>query len=886
MSEEPLPARSQDRTTIEHLAANQAGLAAETQDRQSADPTIRRPVTSAVHVPGYTILEILGRGGMGVVYKARQDKANRLVALKMILSGAHAGDDERLRFQAEAEAVACLSHPHIVQVYEVGETPEGHSFFTLEFVAGGTLAERLRQGPLPRVEAAVLLEALARAIQYAHDNGIVHRDLKPHNILFAGIESSSATSRSTLKLGKDVNSRVGATSGLTAGPPLAVIPKISDFGLAKRLDADDALTHTGAIMGTPSYMAPEQALGQSKHVGPAADIYALGVLLYECLTGRPPFKGATLTETLDQVRTMEPIAPHRLAGEVPRDLETICLHCLRKDPARRYAAAGLLADDLRCFREGLPISARPVGNPERVWRWCRRNPWWAAMITSVALLLLGVTGISLYAYFTVAAMNRDIQAKNDAITREATEKENQRQLAEKRLLQSIDAVSLFARDARIFCEDAMVPAASRQQLYEVLINQLEKNVDDKGGPFDEDRIRNKILMYQQIAQVNADLGGPKRLAKAKEWDEKGLALTEVWLQAKPGDPAARSHRAAYVHLLGVGYQRAGNKAKADALYKEALDARRELWNNPEYRKQIDRFTPGKSYTNLADSLDTHHLFDESLKVREDAYKEFGTFELLDAWCWTCWKAGFYAKEYAQKKVHLAKSVELSAKLHELRPTSRGVLKRWAFVLRDLGELEYNHVNVADAHTHYRKLAEVTQKLATAPDLARQRQSYARAWYTLGLIEKKLGHDAEARKHFDRCRLIREELLRDYPDFDTYVHLEIDLLFAQLALGEHDRAVRKADELREKHSTNNNILYRLTCIYSLSIPAVEEARRPISLTLADKQLKAKYCDKALASLEQSLVHGNREFFNIRTDADLNPIRPDPRFQQILAKYVKK
>src|SRR5262249_45011236 len=299
--------------------------------------------------------------------------------------------------------------------------------------------------------------------------------------------------------------------------------------------------------------------------------------------------------------------------------------------------------------------------------------------------------------------------------------------------------------------------------------------------------------------------------------------TEEWLRNKPGDPAARSHRAAYIHLLGVADQRIGKKKEADVKYKEALEIRRELWNNSEYRTQIDRFTPGKSYTNLPDSLDTHHLFDESLKVREDAYNQFGTFELLDAWCWTCWKAGFYAKdagqEFAKIKVHLAKSVELSEKLHELRPTSRGVLKRWAFVLRDLGELEFNHGDVAEAQKHYRKLAEVARTLATAPDLARQRQSYARAWYTLGRVEKTLGHDAEARKHFERCRFIREELLRDYPEFDTYVHLEIDLLFAQVALGEHERAVKKADELREKNADNNNILYRLACIYALSIPEV-------------------------------------------------------------------
>ena len=873
-SEEHTSPGSPTGVTIEHLSPRPTSPSSQTLDDSPESSRVRRSFSAAVPVPGYTILEILGRGGMGIVYKARQDKANRLVALKMILSGAHAGEAERLRFQAEAQAVASLSHPHIVQVYEVSETPEGHCYFSLEYVAGGTLAERLRQDPLPPDAAADLIEALARAIQTAHEHGIIHRDLKPQNILLAhGVQSQKSNVKSSLDIGPlTLDNQQTSHHSTTHHSPLTLNPKISDFGLAKRLDADDSLTHTGAIMGTPSYMAPEQALGQSKHVGPAADIYALGAILYECLTGRPPFKGTTLAETLDQVRSMEPVPPQRLVKDIPRDLETICLHCLRKEPERRYASAELLAEDIRRFRAGLPLSVRPVGTLERVGRWCRRNPKWAAMIGTVFLLLCGVSAVSLYAYFTVAAKNKDIEAKNE--------------LAEKRLLQSIDAVSLFARDARIFCEDAMVPAVSRQKLYEVLINQLEKNVDDKEGPFDEDRIRNKILMYQQIAQVNADLGGLERLKKAREWDEKGLALTEEWLKNKPGDPAARSHRAAYVHLLGVADQRAGKKKDADVKYKEALDIRRELWNNPEFRKQIDRFTPGKSYTNLADSLDTHHLFDESLKVREDAYEQFGTFELLDAWCWTCWKAGFYAKDYSTKKVHLAKSVELSGKLHELRPTSRGVLKRWAFVLRDLGELEYDHDNVPESQKHYKKLAEVTQMLATAPDLARQRQSFARAWYTLGIIEKKLGHDTEAKKHFERCRLIREELLRDYPDFDTYVHLEIDLLFAQVALGEHEQAVKKADEIGKENSTNNNILYRLACIYSLSIPAVEEARRPGSLTSADKALQGQYKDKALESLENSLFYGNRDYFRIRTDADLIRIRSDPRFEKIMGKYKKK
>src|SRR5262249_6373492 len=251
---------------------------------------------------------------------------------------------------------------------------------------------------------------------------------------------------------------------------------------------------------------------------------------------------------------------------------------------------------------------------------------------------------------------------------------------------------------------------------------------------------------------------------------------------------------------------------------------------------------GKSYTNLADSLDTHQLFTESLKVREQAYREFGTFELLDAWCWTYWKAGFYAQDYGAKRVHLANSVELSEKLHGLRPTSRGVLKRWALVLRDLGELEYNHGNLAEAHKHASKAVEVAKMLATAPALGRERQSYARALFQLGEFEKKLGHDAEARKHFEHCRLIREELLRDYPDDGLYVHRKIDWLLALVALGEHVTAAKVADEIAPKYQSDNNLQFRLGVVYHRCWVAVSEARRPVSLTREDRQLQDVYRDK--------------------------------------------
>jgi tetratricopeptide (TPR) repeat protein len=478
------------------------------------------PASAAVgrpQVPGYEILSELGRGGMGVVYKARQVALKRLVALKMILAGGHASTQELSRFRAEAEAVARLQHPHIVQVYEVGEH-YGLPFFSLELCPGGSLAQKLKHNPLPPVEAARLVELLTRGVQAAHDAKLIHRDLKPANVL----------------LGADGT------------------PKVTDFGLAKRLD-EVGQTWSGAVMGTPAYMPPEQAQGKTDAIGPAADVYALGAILYECLTGRPPFKAATVIETIRQVLDDEPVPVRQLQPKVPRDLETICHKCLQKEQARRYASAHELGEDLRRLQNGEPIRARPVGFAERAAKWARRKPAQAfGIVTALLAVLGGVAGLVSYSRYRQQRAESELERvlqHDQAVgaVAEAADLESQGKLA---LAQGWEEKAAgYFEDAKAHFDSARtrldaVGAADDEELRRAIAQGWER-VDRAVRQFNQERAEQKLrekcdILLRGLVDLSAlDIGFIEgaREASRERIRRKAPALLALF-QLKADRPAA------------------------------------------------------------------------------------------------------------------------------------------------------------------------------------------------------------------------------------------------------------------------------------------------------------------------------------------------------------
>ncbi len=495
-------------------------------------------------VPGYVVLDLLGRGGMGRVYRARHATLGRVVALKVM---AQEPDERSLaRFRDEARAVARLQHPCIAALYESGVV-EGRPFLVQEFVAGGTLAEALGGRPQEPDWAARVVEAVARAVAYSHDRGVLHRDLKPANILLAPDQT----------------------------------PKVTDFGLAKLLTTDDPsevdsgpLTRTGEILGTPAYMAPEQASGVVAGIGPAADVYALGAVLYEALTGRPPFQAPDPLQALMMVLTMEPVVPRSLQPKIPRDLETICLKCLEKSPRRRYDGAAALADDLARHRAGEPIVARPVGGFERAWKWSRRRPWQVA-----ALGLVGLGVVALAAGLAWATgKNREINEVNAQLaqTNIGLREANAQLDRSKAQVEGILSYALAALEEYHFGLGAKLKDIPQGEALRVeVLDQASRTLDelDRLAP-DRPQVREYLVDgYSRLARVQNQLG---QLDRSRRSYERARAVGALLPGDRAGDFRRRANRAALGFELAAILERLGRPQDAVLLLAEGAEMAGDL----------------------------------------------------------------------------------------------------------------------------------------------------------------------------------------------------------------------------------------------------------------------------------------------------------------------
>jgi serine/threonine-protein kinase len=817
-------------------------------------------------VAGYEIFGILGRGAMGVVYRARQRGLKRMVALKMILAGDHASERDLARFRTEAESVAQLHHPNIVQIYEVGEQ-EGRPFFSLEYVDGKSLSRTIAGNPLPPRDAAVTMRLLAQAMHYAHERGIIHRDLKPSNVLLT---------------------RDGQ-------------PKISDFGLAKRLGDESGQTHSGSVLGTPSYMPPEQAEGKSGEVGPLSDVYSLGAILYELLTGRAPFRAARMLDTLDLVRRQEPVSPSQLQPGTPRDLETICLKCLQKDPHQRYLNATDLAADLGRYLTGEPIHARPVPAFERAWRWCRRNPVVAALSAAVALLLFATLAGSLVFAAVLYQEKKATEAALEQAEANARAAEENMREAQKNAKVALanEHKARKSAEAAIDRQNAGVKhlAGLAEQTQKLL---RQKSVDPKLEPALRP-VREKLLLsmrehllgmakemqgteltsfssafaHQMLGDRFRDLGMVKDAMDQYQQahnDAKTVALD------RPEEDRGRANWGLMLARLGdMEIELRGDVARAQELYQQALDKQQDVEDHPRngFYKPVDHqrikanylFNLGEARKLAGDPAVARDYFARALKLRRawlaDAPKSRpAKGYTAQASLWLADVSGRLGDEVAMRTA-FKEGIDLVGELLALDPHHD--------FKADLAE---SYLMYGDALCRLRKYGEASALYEKCPPLLiaavtkdpesirylglASRLHYGRGVIALAAKDAKAAERfADALKWREKAAAIDSESLRQHAA----------VLTCLARTGKTDAAAR-ADALAPRISKNPDLVVQLAGVYALCAAASAEG--------ADRD---RYTGKALELLRGVVQAGYRDRGNLRTHPDLATLADVPAFQEL-------
>jgi eukaryotic-like serine/threonine-protein kinase len=818
-------------------------------------------------VAGYQIIGLLGRGGMGVVYKARQAGLKRLVALKMILAGDHSGEEDRARFRTEAETVARIQHPNIIQIYEVGEE-RGRPFLSLEYVGGGNLAEKIHGEPQQPADAARIVHLLAGAMECAHRVGVVHRDLKPANVLLT-------------------------ESG---------IPKITDFGLAKRVAGGEAMTLSGSILGTPGYMAPEQAEGRTNEVGPATDVYALGAVLYELLTGRAPFRGATPLETLDQVRMREPVAPAALQPTVPRDLEVICLKCLQKDKRKRYQRAGALAEDLRRFLAHEPILARRVGSLERSWRWCRRHPWPASLGAATAAILVGwAVSMSALAWqlklqkdqtdaAAAAARSNQEQADRNAAVAKANEKKANENagranrvagVAVRRATQT--AVRLQqGLNARLFTAN---DSAEFRSLREELLGQLREGTLGMA----RDIGATGTTSFAEIA-VHQEMGDLfKRLGKGEEalvQFRLGSAAAEKAANDLPDDDKARANLGVMLKRLGeMELELNGDARAAHGYFDKGRALQQEVADHPR----------GRDYT----AVDNQRLLSfyeidlgvADLVVGDPAAR--GHFDkavaLRKAWCeakpeavdarsflsegayWSGVAAGLFGDDKASRE-SFAQATAIARQLATSYPNDFSFRADLAEVLGAWGDAQLRQGKTEEAEKSYRESLEhlrvAMQHIADNIDYQVQ---LARAQERLGRVAAAKGDGVAEEKAYQEALAVRLKLLEVEPNNVTW---QASCLPTLAQCGKEAEALKRIEELCKRHPQNAPLLM-----------AIAQGRAVLATKAADDAARQRHVEGAVAALRAAKAAGWVDATLWKSDPDLASIRDAAAFRSLIEQSSK-
>jgi eukaryotic-like serine/threonine-protein kinase len=816
----PPPSRPMGTTSDGRARAVWAAAAA-ARDRMSGDPP---------RIAGYEILGELGRGGMGVVYHAKQVSLGRHVALKIVLAGAHASSNERSRLRVEAETVASMKHPNIVPIHEVGEQ-DNLPYLAFELVEGGSLAQALAVRPMATEQAAALAETLARAVSYVHERGVVHRDLKPANVLLT----------------------------------VDGVPKITDFGLAKWLDVPSGHTKSGVILGTPGYMAPEQAKGQTSRVGPATDVYALGAILYEMLTGRPPFHAASAQETVQQLLTEDPVPPSRLQRRVSRDLETICLKCLQKEPARRYAGAAALADDLQLFLSGRPIQARPTPSWERAVKWTRRRPAVAALvgfvvIATTALVALGVADN--------ARLQRQRAIANTE--RDAAKKAQQRAEADFRL--ALDAVKRFYTEVS---ENKLLLVPTMDA---VRIELLERARDfyDRIARERPDEPNVQAELGRAVWRLAAMVGDSRSVPEGIALMEQAVAVQERLVRRYPGRPEYRSDLGRSFNNLGIMHRSNGQRGLGAEDWKRALTLREQL-----VREHPNDFLARRDLAQSLHNLGNWHREERGHnREAEDAYRRALAIQSI-----------------------LTREAPDAARRRTDLPLTPFVVDP-ARIRYDLAYTYYNlgcfYLGASQTDKSAEALQQALEQLdrlvREQPSRASYRHLLSKTYYELGRLEQSNGRIAQATAAWNRARDLLQTLVREHPADSKYPY-NLALTLRSLSVAsdanghpaEADETRRSAREVEERlireHPETTAYYYDAAQIYtSCSTTLVPSAAGSV-----DRKTFAESCGGlALGMLVEAekagYFRGSEGAELLKIDDALNPLRSRDDFHQLLARVA--